>query len=66
MKLNPRRKHKKQYPPIEPKPLLQPIKPNQCWSMDFMSDALKEGRKFRTVNVVEDYNREVLTIEIGP
>ena len=64
MKLNLKRKHKKRYPPVEPKPLLQPISPNQSWSIDFMSDALYGGRKFRTFNVVDDYNREALTIDI--
>jgi len=66
MKLNLRRqKHKKRYPSVDPKPLLQPIQPNQSWSMDFMSDALYGGRKFRTFNVSDDYNREALTIDIG-
>ncbi|GAA4389654.1 hypothetical protein GCM10023186_37130 [Hymenobacter koreensis] len=32
--------------------------------MDFMSDALTDGRRFRTLNVVEDWNREVLGIEV--
>jgi putative transposase len=32
--------------------------------MDFMSDALFCGRRFRTFNVVDDYNREALAIEI--
>ncbi|HJL66698.1 MAG TPA: IS3 family transposase, partial [Arenicellales bacterium] len=65
MKLNLRRKHKRRYPLVDPKPLLQPIYPNRCWSMDFMSDALYGGMKFRTFNIVDDFNREVLTIAIN-
>ena len=42
--------------------LIQPIRSNVCWSMDFMSDALVCGRKFRTLNVIDDYNREALLI----
>jgi len=37
---------------------------NACWSADFISDALWDGRKFRTFNVVDDYNREALAVEI--
>jgi putative transposase len=37
---------------------------NQCWSMDFMSDTLRDGRRFRTFNVLEDFNREILAIEV--
>jgi putative transposase len=32
--------------------------------MDFMSDALRDGRRFRTFNVLEDFNREILAIEV--
>lgn len=38
---------------------------NGSWSMDFMSDALASGRKFRTLNVIDDCNREALVIEIA-
>jgi putative transposase len=37
---------------------------NQVWSADFMSDALYQGPRFRIFNVIDDYNREVLAIEI--
>ncbi|MDN3442035.1 DDE-type integrase/transposase/recombinase [Psychrobacter sp. APC 3279] len=35
------------------------------WSMDFMSDKLHNNIRFRTFNVIDDYNREVLGIDIG-
>ena len=37
---------------------------NQVWSMDFMSDSLADGCLLRTFNVIDDYNREGLTIEV--
>jgi putative transposase len=42
-----------------------PERPNQRWSMDFMSDALADGRRFRLLNVVDDWTRECLAIEVG-
>lgn len=60
--LNIRVKPRKRLPKGEAKVLVQPLKPNLCWSMDFMSDALADGRKFRTLNIIDDYNREALRV----
>lgn len=65
LKLNLRRKGKKRLPSRNPAPLSVPKDINQCWSADFMSDALWCGQRFRTFNLVDDYNREVLTIEVA-
>ena len=64
LKLNLRRRTKKRVPARDPMPLLVPQKPNQVWSADFMSDALYNGVRFRTFNVLDDFNREALAIEI--
>ena len=39
--------------------------PNECWSMDFMSDALFDGRRLKILTVVDNYTRESLAIEMG-
>ena len=41
-----------------------PKLPDTVWSADFMSDALFNGRRFRTFNVADDFNRQALHIEI--
>jgi len=62
MQLNIRIKPKKRLPSREPVPLIVPEQPNVSWSVDFMSDALASGQRFRTFNVIDDFNREVLWI----
>lgn len=48
----------------ERQPLPEPVAANQAWSVDFMTDALSSGRRFRTLNIVDDYTRECLAIEV--
>jgi len=45
-------------------PLAVPAAINQVWSMDFMHDQLSDGRSFRLFNVLDDFNREGLGIEV--
>ena len=60
LRIKPRRRIKRE----RPEPLSVPTSVNQVWSMDFMSDSLADGRKLRIFNVIDDYNREGLAIEV--
>ena len=64
MKLNKRRRGKKRLPSRHSLPLAVSAVMNGCWSIDFTSDALWCGRRFRTFNVLDDFNREALAIEV--
>ena len=48
----------------KPEALITPTALNQSWSMDFMSDNLLDGRSIRSFNVLDDFNREALAIDI--
>ena len=61
--LNIRRRAKKRLPARVKQRLFQPTAPNEVWSLDYMHDSLWDGRPFRMLNVIDDYNRQVLRIE---
>jgi putative transposase len=63
LKLNLRRKHKRRIPQRLGEALVIPASTNQTWSMDFMHDVLMNGRTVRILNIIDDYNREALSIE---
>lgn len=46
-------------------PLPRPVRPNERWSMDFVTDALADGRSFRCFTLVDDCTRESLAIEVN-
>ncbi len=48
----------------KPEPLTVPDSINELWSMDFMHDQLNDGRTFRLFNVLDDFNREAVGIEV--
>jgi putative transposase len=60
LRIKPRRRIKRD----KPDALSVPVTINQVWSIDFMSDSLTDGRLLRTFNVLDDYNREGLAIEV--
>lgn len=57
-----RRKRKRVAVPRTPLP--PPGRANERWSMDFVSDALGDGRKFRALTIVDDFTRESPAIEV--
>ena len=64
LELNLRIKPRKRIVREKPEPLAVPETLNQCWSMDFMHDQLPDGRSYRLLNVIDDFNREALAIDI--
>jgi putative transposase len=61
--LNRRRKVRRRVPARVNVPLAVPERAGQMWSMDFMSDVLLNKRKFRTLNIIDDFNREAIVVE---
>jgi putative transposase len=60
LRIKPRKRRVRQMP----EPLAVPGTINEVWSMDFMHDQLADGRSIRTLNVIDDFNREALGIEV--
>lgn len=61
--LNKRIKPNRRLKRAVPDPLTVPQQINECWSMDFMQDQLSDGRRCRLLNVIDDCNRQGLTID---
>lgn len=64
LELNLRIKPRKRLVREKPEALRVPEAINDTWSMDFMHDQLSDGRRYRLFNVLDDFNREGLGIEI--
>jgi len=65
LRLNIPRRAKRRVPTRLRQPLEVPAALNTVWALDFMHDALYGGRRFRTLNVLDEANREALAIEVG-
>ena len=44
---------------------LRPERPNHVWSYDFLEDRTHDGRRFRMLNVLDEFTRECLAIRVG-
>ncbi|AAW59650.1 transposase (plasmid) [Gluconobacter oxydans 621H] len=64
LELNLRIKPRRRLVREKPEKLSVPALPNRVWSMDFMADRLMDGRAFRLLNILDDFNREGLAIEV--
>jgi putative transposase len=65
LRLNLPRRTKRRVPARVRQPLVAPARLNEIWALDFMADALYDGRGFRTLNVIDESNREGLAIEVA-
>jgi hypothetical protein len=62
------RKRRRKKDAVERQPRPAPERPNQRWSVDFVSDSLSNGRRIRCLTIVDDFTRECPAIEVdnGP
>lgn len=59
-----RRRKRKRIAGIERQEKVMATGPNQSWSMDFVSDGFVDGRRLRCLNIVDDFTKECLAIEV--
>ncbi|UEG54029.1 DDE-type integrase/transposase/recombinase [Mucilaginibacter daejeonensis] len=60
---NRRRKIRRRVPARVKVPLVVPEQVGDTWSMDFTCDVLVNKRRFRSLNIIDDYNREAIAVE---
>ena len=58
------RRRKRKRVAVARQPMATPTRLNECWAMDFMSDSLASGRRYRVLNVVDALSRESLASEV--
>jgi len=63
--LNFKRRTKKRIPKRVQHPLQDIFIPNEQWTMDFMTDTLFNGKRFRILNIMDEFNRELIEFELG-
>ena len=59
-----RKRTRKRIAGVERSIKLPPLVPNDSWSMDFVSDGLVDGRRVRCLNIVDDFTKQCLAIEV--
>jgi putative transposase len=60
-----RRRRKRERVAVERRPLVIPAGPNHTWSMDFVFDALADGRPIKCLNVVDDCTKEAVEVAVA-
>jgi putative transposase len=64
--MNKRRTVRRRVPARVKVPLIVPEHAGDTWSMDFKCDVLVNKRRFRTLNIIDDYNRKAIAVEAMP
>lgn len=59
-----RKRRRKKLPVPERQPLVRPMQPDEVWSMDFVFDELANGRRVKTLTVVDDCSKEAVQIAL--